>query len=197
MQATVYKSTGSWYIVKTSAGDFCNARIKGKFKIDGISSSNPIAVGDIVELVNEKEEESIMINNIHPRKNYIVRTSPHNKNQHHIIAANIDQTLLFATLKDPKTSLGFIDRFLITAEAYHIPAIIVFNKIDLLNEMQHEELLRLKEVYEKMLEAKLTFTWHEFNGQHAFMRDEGERYDPELALLGYELALKLFQRKLA
>lgn len=150
MQATVYKSTGSWYTVKTINGDFCNARIKGKFKIDGISSSNPIAVGDVVKLENENDQESIMINDIQQRKNYIVRTSPHNKNQHHIIAANIDQTLLFATLKDPKTSLGFIDRFLVTAEAYHIPAVIVFNKIDLLNKKQHDELLQIKNMYEQI-----------------------------------------------
>jgi ribosome biogenesis GTPase len=107
-------------------------------------------VGDIVELENENDQESTMINDIHPRRNYIVRTSPHNKNQHHIIAANINQTLLFATLKDPKTSLGFIDRFLVTAEAYHIPAIIVFNKIDLLNEMQYDELLQIKNMYEQI-----------------------------------------------
>lgn len=132
MTATVYKSTGSWYIVKTEGGEAFNSRIKGKFKIDSITSTNPIAVGDKVNIEMENEgEASVVINEIHPRKNYITRQSPHNKNQHHIVAANLDQSLLFATLKEPKTSQGFIDRFLIASEAYHVPAIIVFNKTDL------------------------------------------------------------------
>ena len=121
MKATVYKSTGSWYVVKTAEGKTYNARIKGKFKIDDITSTNPIAVGDRVKVEMENEAEgSVVINEIFERKNYITRQSPHNKNQHHIIAANLDQSLLFATLKDPKTSLGFIDRFLIASEAYHL-----------------------------------------------------------------------------
>src|ERR1043165_1609266 len=132
MIATVYKSTGSWYIIKTDKGDTFNARIKGKFKIDDITSTNPVAVGDIVKIEMENEAEgSVVITEIFARKNYITRQSPHNKNQHHIVAANLDQSLLFSTLKDPKTSQGFIDRFLITAEAYHIPSIIVFNKTDI------------------------------------------------------------------
>src|SRR5258705_7552889 len=118
MKATVYKSTGSWYIVKTAEGKMYNARIKGKFKIDDITSTNPVAVGDVVKVEMENETEgSVVINEIFERKNYITRQSPHNKNQHHIIAANLDQSLLFATLKDPKTSQGFIDRFLIASEA--------------------------------------------------------------------------------
>src|SRR2546423_1614632 len=129
MKVTIYKSTGSWYIVQNDAGKIFNARIKGKLKIDDITSTNPLAVGDVVQAEMENElEGTLTITHIEPRKNYIIRTSPHNKNQHHIVAANLDQTLLFATLKDPKTSQGFIDRFLISAEAYHIPAIIVFNK---------------------------------------------------------------------
>ena len=132
MQAIVYKSTGSWYSVKNDKGESFNARLKGKFKIDQISSTNPIAVGDIVNIENETDTDSIIITEIHKRKNYINRISPHNKNQQHIVASNLDQSLLFATIRDPKTSLGFIDRFLITAEAYHVPAIIVFNKMDLL-----------------------------------------------------------------
>ena len=129
MRAIVYKSTGSWYIVKNELGQVFNARIKGKFKIDNITSTNPIAVGDVVNIENEEDIESTVITAIEERKNYINRTSPHNKNQHHIVASNLDQTLLIATIKDPKTSTGFIDRFLITAEAYRVPAIIVFNKI--------------------------------------------------------------------
>ena len=132
MKATVYKSTGSWYVVKSDEGITYNSRIKGRFKIDDITSTNPIAVGDHVEVEMENElEGSVVITKIYDRKNYITRQSPHNKNMHHIIAANLDQSLLFATLKDPKTSLGFIDRFLIASEAYHVPSILVFNKIDL------------------------------------------------------------------
>jgi len=148
MQAIVYKSTGSWYIVKNKDGQTYNARIKGKFKIDGITSTNPIAVGDIVEIENEGDEESTVITEIYERKNYINRVSPHNKNQHHIVAANLDQSLLFATLKDPKTSLGFIDRFLIISEAYHVPAIIVFNKADLFTKKENEKFALIREIYE-------------------------------------------------
>jgi len=131
MKAIIYKSTGSWYVAKTEEGDIVQARMKGKFKIDGITSTNPIAVGDEVEIEMENDlEQTVMITNISDRRNYINRQSPHNKHQHHIIASNLDQSLLFATLKEPRTSQGFIDRFLIASEAYHIPSIIVFNKAD-------------------------------------------------------------------
>ncbi|MEO6329983.1 MAG: ribosome small subunit-dependent GTPase A [Ginsengibacter sp.] len=149
MIAIVYKSTGSWYKVKTEEGKTFNARVKGKFKIDSITSTNPIAVGDKVKIEMENEEEgSVVINEISDRKNYITRQSPHNKNQHHIIAANLDQSLLFATLKDPKTSQGFIDRFLIASEAYHVPAIIVFNKSDLHRKKELEKFNEVRSIYE-------------------------------------------------
>lgn len=149
MKATVYKSTGSWYVVKSDEGRTFNARIKGKFKIDDITSTNPIAVGDHVEIEMENEGEgSVVINKIIDRKNYITRQSPHNKHQHHIIASNLDQSLLFATLREPRTSQGFIDRFLITCEAYHIPAVIVFNKADLHRKKEEEKLEELKNIYE-------------------------------------------------
>lgn len=145
MKGVVYKSTGSWYVVKGDDGQFYNARIKGVFKIDGITSTNPIAVGDEVEITTEDGDS--MIVEIYPRRNYINRKSPANKHQHHIIAANIDQTLLFATLKNPKTSNGFIDRFLVTAEAYHVPAILVFNKIDLYKEKELALLAHYTKLY--------------------------------------------------
>lgn len=148
MQALVYKSTGSWYQVKDKDGKVYNARIKGKFKIDGITSTNPIAVGDLVEIENEDDEESTIITEIYERRNYINRVSPHNKNQHHIVAANLDQSLLFATLKEPRTSLGFIDRFLVISEAYAVPAIIVFNKADLYKQKEDDKFLLVKEIYE-------------------------------------------------
>ena len=138
-------------MVKTERGESFNARIKGKFKIDSITSTNPIAVGDSVNIEIENESEgSVVINEIYPRKNYITRQSPHNKNQHHIVAANLDQSLLFATLKDPKTSQGFIDRFLIASEAYHVSAIIVFNKTDIYKKKELEKLEEVRSIYESI-----------------------------------------------
>ena len=126
LKGIVYKSTGSWYSVKDEEGNFWDARIRGKFKIDvEISSTNPIAVGDevILEVEDEKVKTAVIIE-VCARNNYMVRVSPHNKNQKHIIAANIDVALMIVTIDSPRTSTGFIDRFLITAEAYHIPAIL-------------------------------------------------------------------------
>jgi ribosome biogenesis GTPase len=149
MKATVYKSTGSWYVVKNEQGKQFNARMLGKFKIDGLTSTNPIAVGDQVEVETENELESgVTITKIYDRKNYITRTSPANKHQHHIIASNLDQSLLFATIKDPKTSQGFIDRFLISSESFHIPTVIVFNKADLYKKKEEEKFALLKDIYE-------------------------------------------------
>lgn len=150
MEALVYKSTGNWYTLKDSAGNMYKARLKGKFKIGDITSTNPIAVGDVVDIMDEDDHENIVITHIHDRKNYINRVSPHNKNQHHIVAANLDQSLLFATLREPRTSLGFIDRFLVTSEAYHVPAIIVFNKTDVYRKKDIEQLGEIKDMYEKI-----------------------------------------------
>ena len=148
MKALIYKSTGSWYIAKVGDGKFYNTRIKGAFKIEGLSSTNPIAVGDEVEIALEDDaDDTAMITAIHDRKNYIARSSPHNRHHHHIIASNLDQTLLFATLRDPKTSQGFMDRFLVSAEAFHVPAIIVFNKADLYRKKELEKLAELTETY--------------------------------------------------
>ncbi|KAA2244649.1 ribosome small subunit-dependent GTPase A [Chitinophaga agrisoli] len=147
MKGTVYKSTGSWYLVKTPDGGQYQSRIKGIFKLDeDITSTNPIAVGDMVEIVPEEAEGSTaMITQIGERRNYIVRSSPHKRVHKHIVAANLDQAMLICTIKEPRTSLGFIDRFLVTAAAYHIPAILVFNKKDVLKE---KDLLRFREVEE-------------------------------------------------
>ncbi|MEO7961629.1 MAG: ribosome small subunit-dependent GTPase A [Ginsengibacter sp.] len=145
MTGQVYKSTGSWYQLKDAGGKVFNARIKGRFKIEDITSTNPIAVGDRVEFSQEDTEDGfVMITDILPRHNYITRQSPHNQHQHHIVAANLDQSILFATLKDPKTSRGFIDRFLVASEAYHVPAIIVFNKTDIYKKKEFEKLEGVK-----------------------------------------------------
>lgn len=149
MQALIYKSTGNWYVAKTEQGDFVRARIKGKFKIDGITSTNPIAVGDIVEVEMENElEQTTMITEIYERRNYINRKSPHQKYHHHIVAANLDQSMLFATMKEPRTSQGFIDRFLIASEAYHIPSVIVFNKSDVYRKKEMDTYDEWKAMYE-------------------------------------------------
>lgn len=149
MKALIYKSTGSWYFAKNEEGRQFNARIKGVLKISGLTSTNPIAVGDIVEMESENELESTAtITAICDRKNYIARVSPHNKNQHHIVASNLDQSLLFATVKDPKTSQGFIDRFLVSCESYHLPAVIVFNKADVYRKKELEKFEELERIYE-------------------------------------------------
>lgn len=152
MRAIVYKSTGSWYITKTMDGQIFNARMKGIFKMDdAITSTNPIAVGDEVEIEMENElEHSVTITTIHERRNYINRQSPSHKMQHHIVASNLDQSLLFATLKEPRTSEGFIDRFLVTCEAYHVPAVIVFNKTDLYKKKEMEKLESWSSMYKRI-----------------------------------------------
>src|SRR5580692_13067074 len=132
MTGKIYKSTGSWYVVKTTDGEVWNARLKGVFKLDDITSTNPLAVGDDVEIEPEPGDgRTAIITEIHDRRNYINRQSPSNRFQHHIVAANIDQSLLLVTLKEPRTSQGFIDRWLVTCEAYHVPAVLLFNKTDL------------------------------------------------------------------
>ncbi len=147
MQGTVYRSTGSWYFIKNEQGQFLNARMKGVFKMDGITSTNPVAVGDIVDYESEGSEGGVMITGIHDRKNYINRQSPRHKYQQHIVAANIDQSLLLATVKEPRTSQGFIDRFLVVCEMYHIPAVILFNKLDLYGEKEMALLEYMEAIY--------------------------------------------------
>ena len=151
MKAKVYKSTGSWYVVKTADGKIFQARIKGVMKIEDITSTNPISVGDEVEIAMENELEStVIISAVTDRKNHVVRGSPHNKRQQHIVASNIDQSLLFVTLREPRTSQGFIDRFLIACEMYHVPAIIIFNKSDLYKKKELDQFEKMKQQYEKI-----------------------------------------------
>jgi ribosome biogenesis GTPase len=148
MTGKIYKSTGSWYSVKTKDGHFWNARIKGILRLDEITSTNPLAVGDDVDLEPDSKEGGMaIITQIHDRRNYINRQSPSHKMQHHIIAANIDQSLLIATLKEPRTSQGFIDRFLVACEAYHVPAILVLNKTDLHRKKEDDKFEQWKTMY--------------------------------------------------
>ena len=149
MKAIVYKSTGSWYTLKDEAGRFWNGRMKGVMKLDDITSTNPVAVGDWVEAdIENDDSNTAIINEIHDRNNYINRQSPRHKHQHHIVAANLDQSLLIATLREPRTSQGFIDRFLVACEMYHVAAVIVFNKSDLYKAKDMEKYEELKAMYE-------------------------------------------------
>ncbi|WP_299136593.1 ribosome small subunit-dependent GTPase A [uncultured Tenacibaculum sp.] len=149
MIGTVYKSTGSWYWVK-SKDTFHKCRIKGKFRMKGIKSTNPISVGDIVEfnLEAKTDDETGVISEIKERTNYIVRKSVNLSKQTHVIAANIDQVFLLITIDNPPTFTTFIDRFLVTAEAYSINVVLVFNKIDAYQIDQKAEILYLKDIYE-------------------------------------------------
>jgi ribosome biogenesis GTPase len=152
MTGTVYKSTGSWYYVKSTENKFYNCRIKGKFRMKGIKSTNPIAVGDVVDfdLDETVDEVNGIITNIHDRKNYIVRKSVNLSKQTHIIASNIDIGFLIVTINNPTTTTSFIDRFLVTAKAYGIEAILIFNKIDTFDDATLDEQLYLQHTYEQI-----------------------------------------------
>jgi ribosome biogenesis GTPase len=150
MQGLVIKSTGSWYQVHAEDGQDYDCRIKGKFRIKGIQTTNPVAVGDQVEFELEPNAPTGVIFKLLDRKNYIIRKSINLSKQAQIIAANIDQAYLIVTLASPRTSLGFIDRFLVTSEAYRIPTMLVFNKLDLFSEEGLEILAAYKSIYEHL-----------------------------------------------
>jgi len=155
-KGVVIKSTGSWYTVKTEDGNLIESRIKGNLRLKGIRSTNPIAVGDQVELTESKEDnkdngETVgYISKIIPRTNYIIRKSPNLSKESHIIAANIDQAFLIVTIQFPVTTTTFIDRFLVSAEAYRIPCHLIFNKTDLYNDEQTEVMNSWIEIYENI-----------------------------------------------
>src|SRR5690554_2228092 len=146
----VIKSTGSWYVVNVN-GELIQCRLRGKFKQDELKLTNPIAVGDYVELDMEQDQETAVIVAIHPRENYIIRKSTRKTGFSHILASNIDQALLVITLRSPRTSLGFIDRFLVSTESFRIPATLVVNKIDLIEKEKDLEFLQdIREIYEPL-----------------------------------------------
>ena len=146
MKGLVIKNTGSWYTVKTEEGSFIECKIKGNFRLKGIRSTNPVAVGDRVDIITNAEGTAL-ISNIEERRNYIIRKSPNLSKQSHIIAANIDQAFLIVTINYPQTSTTFIDRFLASAEAYRIPVILVFNKRDTLSEEELHYQQMVQELY--------------------------------------------------
>jgi len=148
LEGIVIKSTGSWYNVYAADGKIISCTLRGSFRIKGIKTTNPLAVGDKVDYSMVSGDNTGVITEIHPRINYIIRKATKLSKVSHIIAANMDQAILIVTLAEPRTSTGFIDRFLVTAEAYHIPSILVFNKLDIYNDEMLESLQSLTEVYE-------------------------------------------------
>ncbi len=150
IKGTVIKSTGSWYDVFTADGRMVKCRLRGQLRLRGIRTTNPVAVGDRVEIVFEEGRSTALITAIEDRHNFIIRKATNLSKASHIIAANLDQALLVATLMLPRTSTGFIDRFLVTAEAYHIPAVIAFNKLDLYDDETMQQLEKLQNAYEKI-----------------------------------------------
>src|SRR5690606_12156179 len=148
--AWVIKSTGSWYQVRVSDGRVFNSRMQGKFRTKGLTTTNPVAVGDRVDITLEENQETAVITKLHDRSNYIIRKSINLSKQVQILAANMDQAFLIVTLASPPTSLGFIDRFLVTAEAYAIPATLVFNKLDLFSDEGLEILAAYTALYESI-----------------------------------------------
>lgn len=149
MKGLVYKSTGSWYILRDPSGRSWNARTKGVLKLEDITSTNPVAVGDWVDFEIESDaQNTALINQILPRHNYINRQSPRHKHQHHIVAANLDQTVLVVTIREPRTSQGFIDRFLVAAEMYHVKPVLVFNKSDLYRAKELQLFEALRDMYQ-------------------------------------------------
>jgi len=145
------RSTGSWYEVRAESGKVYRARLKGKFKLNGPKTSNPITVGDKVLFSMEDEaNQTVLIEEISPRQNYIIRKSVHKTSHGQLLAANVDQAIFIFTYKFPKTSLGFLDRFLVTAEAFRIPVTIVFNKMDLLNEGEKDQIFEWAGLYQEL-----------------------------------------------
>ena len=152
MKGLVYKSTGSWYTVKSETGDTFDCKIKGKLRLKNINSTNPVVVGDFVEFdVEDHDQQEVgIIKKIFERRNYILRKSVNLSKQTHILASNIDLLLLIITLKNPITTTSFIDRFLVSAEAYSIKTLLVFNKCDLYNEADEDSLNSLINIYDNI-----------------------------------------------
>lgn len=150
MQGTIIRNTGSWYVVRTDDGRLFDCKVKGNFRLKGIRSTNPVAVGDHVAILPGDDDRTALITEILDRRNYIIRRASNLSKQSHIIAANVDQALLVVTIAHPQTSTTFIDRFLASAEAYRVPVVILFNKVDLYDEAERQELEDLMELYRSL-----------------------------------------------
>ena len=165
MRGLVIKSTGSSYIVRLDDGSNAECRIKGNFRIRGIRSTNPVAVGDFVET------EDGWITDVYDRRNYIIRKSTNLSKESHILAANIDQVALIVTVNHPVTSTTFIDRFLATCEAYRVPAMIIFNKIDLLTDEEQAQLSELRALYESIGYNTFAICAKDLTGEAGLLRE--------------------------
>jgi len=164
MEGVIVKSTGSWYDVRDNEGVLHRCRLKGKFKIKGLKVTNPIAVGDHVLVELENQHGTGVIYDIRPRQNYLIRSSAKHPEIGNILASNIDQAILIATLVRPKTSLGFIDRYLVSAETFRIPVMLVFNKTDIYNDHQMEELNVTVQLYQSIGYTSLITSFTENTG---------------------------------
>ncbi|GDX51818.1 putative ribosome biogenesis GTPase RsgA [Bacteroidota bacterium] len=175
MKGRVTKSTGSWYDVLTDEGVTLQCRLKGKLRLENRRTTNPVVIGDWVMVEPEKDNSAAVISEVLKRNNYIIRQSARNRTAEHILAANIDRAFIIATVKQPATTTGFIDRFLLTAEAYHIPSTILLNKMDLYNEDDLKQVEFLKNIYSKagypveLISAK---TDEHLNAVRALMKDK-------------------------
>ena len=150
MKGLVIKNTGSWYVVRTDDGQFFDCKVKGNFRLRGIRSTNPVAVGDRVSITPGADGQTALIDDIEERKNYIIRKASNLSKQSHIIAANVDQAALIVTVSHPETSTTFIDRFLASAEAYRVPVVLIFNKTDIYSEDDTRYLAALITLYESL-----------------------------------------------
>ena len=164
MEGGIVKSTGSWYDVRDNEGVLHRCRLKGKFKIKGLKVTNPIAVGDHVLVELENQHGTGVIYDIRPRQNYLIRSSAKHPEIGNILASNIDQAMLIVTLVRPKTSLGFIDRYLVSAETFRIPVVLVFNKVDIYNDHQMEELNVTVQLYRSIGYTSLITSFTENTG---------------------------------
>ena len=148
MRGLIVRNTGSWYTVRTDGGQLLDCKVKGTFRLKGIRSTNPVAVGDVVTIIPSNDGQTALIDGIEDRRNYVIRRASNLSKQSHIIAANVDMAALVVTISHPETSTTFIDRFLASAEAYRVPALIVFNKTDLYNEEELKQLDALVSIYQ-------------------------------------------------
>ena len=164
MRGLVIRNTGSWYTVKTDDGEQFDCKVKGTFRLKGIRSTNPVAVGDMVTFTPSSDGQTALIDGIEDRRNYIIRKASNLSKQSHIIAANVDMAALVATITHPETSTTFIDRFLASAEAYRVPVLLIFNKTDLYNEDELKQMHELVALYRSIGYKCLTCSAEKGNG---------------------------------
>ena len=164
MRGLIVRNTGSWYCVKTDDGQLFDCKVKGTFRLKGIRSTNPVAVGDVVSITPSPDGQTALIDDIEDRRNYIIRKASNLSKQSHIIAANVDMAALVVTIAHPETSTTFIDRFLASAEAYRVPVLLIFNKTDLYNDAEQMQVASLVSLYQSIGYKCLTCSAEKGNG---------------------------------